>query len=172
MLSIVSSFNTSSWWLCRLLSYLSISFTFYEVSASLGLLKYHSFKPLPELSTQLSKKLFIGYFTFLLVSTTPILVCMIFSDLFGISASLTFDPNGHCKQLFSIHHSVLVSMLVQLAIHKLFQITVLFLVILYWYNMYCSTENDVISFKASRKYYLKGIWGNYSWVSVSSFFTC
>ena len=119
-----------------MLSYLSISFTVYEVSASLllfhvGLLTYRSFKPLPELSTQLSKKLFIGYFTFLLVSTTPILVCMIFSDLFGISASLTFDPNGHCKQLFSIHHSVLVSMLVQLAIHKLFQITVLFLVILY-----------------------------------------
>jgi len=159
VLSVVSYFNTSSWWLCRLLSYLSISFTVYEVSASLllfhvGLLTYRSFKPLPELSTQLSKKLFIGYFTFLLVSTTPMLVCMIFSDLFSEGASLMFHPNGHCKQLFSVHHSVLVLMLVQLAIHKLFQITALFLVILYWYNMYCSKENDVISFKASRKYYL------------------
>ena len=57
MMHVLRYFNTASWWLCRLLSYLSVSLTAYEVS----------------------------------------------------------------------DHSVLVLMLIQLVVHKLFQITALFL---------------------------------------------
>ena len=159
MMYVLRYFNTASWWLCRLLSYLSVSLTAYEVSASLlllhvGYLTYRSFRLLPDLSSQLSKKLFYGYIAFLLVSVTPILVYMIVCDLFGVGASPMFDHDGQCRQLFSVHHSVLVMLLFQLVVHKLFQITVLFLVILYWVNMYCASENNVVNFKASRKYYL------------------
>ena len=159
MMSVLRYFNTASWWLCRLLSYLFVSLTAYEVSSSLllfhvGYLTYCSFRFLPELSPELSKKFFNGYVAFLLVSITPTFVYMVVCDLFVVNASPMFDTNGQCRQLFSVHHSVLVLVLVQVMAHKLFQIISLFLVILYWCDMYCVSESNVVSFKASQKYYL------------------
>ena len=95
-----------------------------------------------------------GYAAFLLASFTPILFYMIVCDLFVVDTSLMFHTNGHCRQLVSVHHSVFMLMLVQVVAHKLFQIISLFLVILYWGNMYCDSESNVVSFKASQKYYL------------------